>query len=145
MKGESQSRSAARPKGRAANGQRPTRLSQVYLGQLPRSLAEAHAREPLLERMLENLLVNARAAWPELGPTEHEFLCHIASVVPRGMPAAAALTSIHAQDLFLACGCGRGDRKALREFDRRLHTEVPAALTRMNVGAALAEIGRAHV
>jgi RNA polymerase sigma-70 factor (ECF subfamily) len=131
---------ASRSTGRSATGVRAASRSDRstrYLAHLPASTAALHAREPRLGELLESLLIGARAIWPELHVTEEEFLAHLASRIPRGQPAAEALGAIHGADLYLACGCGKGDRKALREFDRRLLADVPAALSRMRAPPTL--------
>lgn len=62
---------------------------------------------------LDKAFARACAAWPGVTLEREAFDAHVAACAG-GEPADA----LHADDLFLACACLRGDRAALDAFDR---------------------------
>ncbi len=75
----------------------------------------------------------ARAAWPELhaggpGIPLEQFAVYLARHVPGG----AVPEGEHAVDLYLACACAAGDRRALEVFERLLATAVARGIARVD-------------
>lgn len=62
----------------------------------------------------------ARAAWPGVEVPREVFERHV-----------AARSRTHAVDLYLACGCLRGDRAALEAFETRVLPEIASAVRRL--------------
>jgi RNA polymerase sigma-70 factor (ECF subfamily) len=92
------------------------------------TLAFATALRPLLDR--------ARAAWPNLAVPDASFAEQVARAVRSERDVASALVGLHAEDLYLALGCGLGDVRALAAFERTHAETLRGALTRMGVTAA---------
>ena len=82
-------------------------------------------------------------AWPRLVLPAPVFLPHLALrlVVEPGETVLAALQAIHAEDLYLACGCAQGQTAAIQHFDSYLSAELPAMLRQLRLSqAALQEV-----
>jgi RNA polymerase sigma-70 factor (ECF subfamily) len=77
------------------------------------------------------LLALARAAWPGVEVPAEIFAAYLEERAAAGEPAAA--------DLYLACACARGDRRAHEAFDRTLLSQLPQLLARFE-GAPIDEI-----
>jgi RNA polymerase sigma-70 factor (ECF subfamily) len=90
-----------------------------------------------LEPALRELLDGARAAWPTLKVSDADFLAYLAARLPSGEEPLAAIRSINAGDLYLACACARGVPGALVQLDRRYLSGVRDALAR-SLGVSLA-------
>jgi RNA polymerase sigma-70 factor (ECF subfamily) len=71
-----------------------------------------------------------RRAWPEVALEREEFERYVEE-----RRAAAGRTQQRGAELYLACACATGDRRALAEFERRYLCEVPAFLARSNATA----------
>jgi RNA polymerase sigma-70 factor (ECF subfamily) len=63
----------------------------------------------------------ARAQWPDIVVDFESFAAR-----------AAGIASVEARDLYLACACGRGDERALAEFDRRYLAVAHGAIARID-------------
>jgi RNA polymerase sigma-70 factor (ECF subfamily) len=85
---------------------------------------------------LTEMLVIARAAWPMIDVAPAELGEAIGHATVDGADPAAAIRSLHVADLWLAIGCGAGDRVALAELERLLATLRPT-LARMGATAAV--------
>ena len=79
-----------------------------------------------------------QAAWPELGQSAERFVEHLARCVPPELSTSTALGTLHAEDLFLACGCARGDHRAIALFHRRYMPAITRALAKVRADEALA-------
>lgn len=89
-----------------------------------------------LEAIAAGLVERARATWPRVKIPDQAFATHVgegfASVgEEEAFDPREALTDLHAADLWLALGCGRGDRVAIAELDKQLAPVVAAALARL--------------
>ena len=87
-------------------------------------------------KLLE-MVDRARAAHPAVRIPDATF---VGAIVDRlgEEPAVVDLTALHAEDLFLACACGAGDRAALDEFEQRfLGAAFERAIARVTTSAAL--------
>src|SRR5262249_9011610 len=54
--------------------------------------------------------------------------------------AVSALANLHAEDLYLALACGRGDARAIGEFENQFIADVPEALSRLAAKAQPDEV-----
>ena len=101
-------------------------LAETFLRVLGRDL-----RAPAdLEARLGELVETGRAAWPGLDVSPAVFVGYAAARIPRSrVDLGEAITSLRAGDLYLACGCARGDPKALAAFDDSFR-EVCLAMAR---------------
>ncbi len=79
---------------------------------------------PELEALLGRLLDEARAAWPGIALPVPAFLAHLAERLPQDVEATAALATVHASDLYLACACAAGDVQAVALFEDRFMASV---------------------
>lgn len=86
---------------------------------------------------LAALLAAARGAWPELAVGDREFADYLA--------ARPAADPAHAADLYLACGCARGDPAAIAAFLRELAPHIEAALLGLGADPAQADEVRAQL
>jgi len=70
---------------------------------------------PGLERLLDEAIRAARAAWPAVELSEEAFLTQLAHALRRGGARSVEdwLARGTASDLYLACGCAQGDPAAL--------------------------------
>lgn len=85
------------------------------------------------ENAIVAALTRAQAAWPGLKLSDSEF---VAFLVARLTPSELATARV--EDLYLACGCARGDATALAAFEAYL-SEVDAAHRRVRVPISLDE------
>lgn len=86
-----------------------------------------------LAEAVRQAFATGQAAWPNLPLGLGEFAFHIGRVLDdeaARLPdaAAAAVASLHAVDLFLACGAAAGLPAALSEFDTRYIKPLPFIL-----------------
>ncbi len=86
------------------------------------------------EPALEAALAEAKAAWPGLGVADADFVAYLAARAE----SPEALANARVADLYLACGCARGDAAALARFEPYL-TEVDAAFARVRAPIGLDE------
>jgi RNA polymerase sigma-70 factor (ECF subfamily) len=128
-------------------------LHETLLDHLPaRARASAEQRE--VGARLDEIVAQAQQAWPALAARipGAVFVAHLAQRIPAGAPrdggegAGAAgpedgpvdvldwLGRVQAGDLYLACGCARGDEGALRAFETHFGPEIDAALRRVRTG-----------
>ena len=92
-----------------------------------------------LEAVLRRLLEEASAAWPAVAMPDGHFIAHLGRVVGTGAPAAERLALLHAEDLYLACGCALGDSRALAELERLHLPQVAAWVRRVDPSPAFAD------
>ncbi len=80
----------------------------------------APSRAPLdqLEAALGRLCAEGRDAWPDLVYDERAFARDLSRKTPAG-DALAALAALRAPDLFIACACASGEKRAIELFDER--------------------------
>jgi RNA polymerase sigma-70 factor (ECF subfamily) len=71
-----------------------------------------------LEARVGELLDTGREAWPQASVPPEAFARHLGERLADADEPAGALTTVHAADLYLACGCALGDGGAVAEFDR---------------------------
>jgi RNA polymerase sigma-70 factor (ECF subfamily) len=84
---------------------------------------------PDAEARLVALVADARRAWPELALPPLAFLRYAIEHVRVEDGLDAALAALHGADLYLACGCVRGDERALALFEQHFLADVAAYLS----------------
>jgi RNA polymerase sigma-70 factor (ECF subfamily) len=90
---------------------------------------------PELEELLAECAEAARATWPNIALDIDLFLSHLADKVRGAASPLPALRAIQSTDLYLACACARGDRKALEIFETRYLPQLQPALAHLELGA----------
>jgi RNA polymerase sigma-70 factor (ECF subfamily) len=98
--------------------------------QRARAAAPAAGDDPGLGEAVAALLARARAAWPDLAVPADVFLDYVGERLPPEELGPAGLARLHVEDLYLACGCVRGDRAALAAFERSFMARISAYLGR---------------
>jgi RNA polymerase sigma-70 factor (ECF subfamily) len=63
------------------------------------------------------LWADARARWSALEVSAADFASHMAARMPDPLPAQRWLEFLQPQDLYLACGCARGDAEAMAALE----------------------------
>ena len=79
-----------------------------------------------------------RARWPGVDVADAELLAWLAERCPDGSDAADALASMHTADLYLACACARGDRRAIALFEAEVLPAARPAIARIDPDPELA-------
>jgi RNA polymerase sigma-70 factor (ECF subfamily) len=96
-----------------------------------------------LEPALAALVARARAASPEWTVPAEAFVRHAGACVAAAggaeVDAARAIESLHAADLYLACGCARRDPEAIAALERRFLAEVPRFLAPLRLPSAVVD------
>lgn len=93
-----------------------------------------------LDQALVAAIARARAAWPSIEVDDETFAVFLDErSLDRGIDA------IHAEDLFLACGCLHGDQAAVDAFERTIIRALPQVIGRIDgspefVADVLAEV-----
>jgi RNA polymerase sigma-70 factor (ECF subfamily) len=114
--------------------QRP--LATLFVASSAASVAPIAATDEL-EAALSALVARARAAWPVLAVSDEAFVQYIAARADDDA-RRAHLTSLCAEDLYLACACASGSALAIEVLDRRYLAELPDVLARTGVAPAIA-------
>jgi RNA polymerase sigma-70 factor (ECF subfamily) len=86
---------------------------------------------------VQALLAQARAAWPDVALADESFARHLAERLPADVAVEAALATVHASDLYLACACLQGDERAQRTFDETFMPQISSHLRRAGVPPAI--------
>lgn len=96
-----------------------------------------------LVQLTAEALGRARAAWPDLGLADEDFLPYLARRVHADADPGAALRALHASDLFLACACLHRVPGALLHLERRHLDHLPAFLASLRRAPAfIDEVGQ---
>lgn len=113
-------------------------LSQHFLACLP---AGTPAPPPTaeLEARLHDMIAAGRAAWPALVISDEDFVAYAAERIVAGADVPHAIAKLHASDLYLACGCTRGDEAALAAFERHFMVRLAAHLRRAEALSAFTD------
>ena len=77
----------------------------------------------MAEPDLSSILARCASAWPGVKVTAEAFAAHVAAVAPGGV---AAIETLHAEDLYLACACAAKDPRAIAAFEEKYKPEVPS-------------------
>jgi RNA polymerase sigma-70 factor, ECF subfamily len=89
-----------------------------------------------LEALLERLVAEGRAAWPDVALDSSSFVRHLGRHLPED---PEQLSRLHVTDLFLACACLHGNPTALAHFDRRFLSRIRTYLARLDSSQQLAD------
>src|SRR4051812_41745264 len=94
------------------------RLAAAFAAGLPSGAGQSLARADDVTAALRSALLAAQAAHPEFQVDTAIFLKRLGACVKPASEGgvAAALAPVHAADLYLACACAAGDRRALGEL-----------------------------
>ncbi len=92
----------------------------------------AQQDDPLVQR-LRAVLSEARQQWPGLDVSDEAFVSHLAHRLKGETDHYAALNDLHPADLYLACGCALGSRKAIDAFRDHYGATVDAAMKRVRL------------
>jgi RNA polymerase sigma-70 factor (ECF subfamily) len=96
------------------------RLAQQFVGLAGRPDLAA---SPELQEALQAAVDLARATWPTVDLPANEFLSFLIQRIGATDDLLASLHQLHTSDLYLACGCARGDVRATAAFE---HAFIPA-------------------
>jgi RNA polymerase sigma-70 factor (ECF subfamily) len=88
-------------------------------------------RDAALAPLVEDMVRQAHAAWPDLLVPDDEFVAYVAERLPEG----EALADLCTRDLYLALGCARGDARAIAAFERHCVDSIDGAVARLSAGA----------
>ena len=77
-----------------------------------------------LEAALADSCAGARRAWSAIRIEDADFCAYLGERAPADATAIEALGKLRSDELFLCCGCARGNREALRAFDERFLARV---------------------
>src|SRR5215213_85334 len=88
-----------------------------------------------LGTVLRSMIETARAAWPDVELSDEAFVRFVASKLPVVTEATESLSTLHATDLYLACGCARGEPRALARFEVACGPAIERALDRLSMPA----------
>jgi RNA polymerase sigma-70 factor (ECF subfamily) len=84
-------------------------------------------------------IAEARAAWPGVALDRSAFLRHLTERAPDGKLTADFVSHVHLSDLWLACACLHGDKRAIACFDERFLRGIDAYLKRIDRSPDLAD------
>jgi RNA polymerase sigma-70 factor (ECF subfamily) len=85
------------------------------------------APAPLPAPLIEEMLRQAHAAWPELIVPDDEFIAYVAARLPAGV----SLPNLSSCDLYLALACAHGDARAIAAFEHHCIDAVDGTLARL--------------
>lgn len=114
-------------------------LSALFVPHLPPALRSGIASAEWLEERLQTLLASATAAWPEIVLPPPEFLSFLAQKLPAD-DSGVQLDPIQIEELYLVCGCLRGDGRALAAFEQAYLSQLDRALASMQLGERLQDV-----
>jgi RNA polymerase sigma-70 factor (ECF subfamily) len=83
-----------------------------------------------LEVILESLVEESRAAWPDVQVRAEEFVGYLAARVSPDQSIRDALRSLHVTDLYLACACAAGNAKAIAALEAHYISKLVPTLAR---------------
>lgn len=96
-----------------------------------------HCLAPLQRQAVQAFVDRGRAAWPDVAVSAEALAASLARLQQKdGRSAEDRLD--HAGDLYLACACAAGDRRALAAFDAHFLTRVDAFVARINPSSEFA-------
>lgn len=114
-------------------------LQRVFLGALSSSRAKALETDATLPAVLDGIVERCAKAWPDLEVDADGFIAWLAKHWPHAATADDSRNALQLEDMYLAYACGQGNPQALRDFEKRLKSEVPKALFKMNPSATVTD------
>ena len=106
-----------------------TQLAAAFVSHLA-GVSSSEVAPPELEAILERLVAESRAAWPEVQIRAEEFVGYLAARVSPDPSIRSALRSLHVTDLYLACGCAAGNAKAIAALEAHYIAKLVPTLSR---------------
>src|SRR4030095_14866771 len=100
---------------------------EQFVAQMGEGAIEATSE---LEHALKHLIEQARSAWPAVVLPDAIFLSYLPEGVGDDGDAVTLLGTLHAADLYLACGCSQGDPRAIAAFEEHFVAQIEAHLAR---------------
>ncbi len=85
---------------------------------------------PELESAVADFCARARGAWPDVHISDEAFLRHVGARLSADEDPSLQLASLHAGDLYVACGCALGEPRAIGAFERVYVSQISAYLSR---------------
>ena len=83
-----------------------------------------HGPSDDLQPLFDAAWTAARQAWPTVSVPRSEFAAYVAVRLPADEAPEAVLARLRIADLYLACGCARGDRAAISLFEQHVLGEA---------------------
>lgn len=111
------------------------RLGASFLAALPDGATRANDLAAL-DAALARALADARARWPTVDLSPHDFVRYLAARLGPGEAPIDQLAARHVEDLYLAFGCSIGDAAAVAAFDQAVLRDLPRALRRGDLDQA---------
>jgi RNA polymerase sigma-70 factor (ECF subfamily) len=113
-------------------------LVAAFVASSPSALHPALEALPDLGQRLTQLVLEGRAAWPQLALEPTALMAFVARQLPAEgtEEVAELLEGLRPGDLYLACACACGDGAAITAFDRGYMSEVEHALARMRIDSS---------
>lgn len=110
-------------------------LRESFLSALSEGTRPVFAALPDLENELERIVAAGQKDWPAVQLSPAEFVAYVAERVPgeADEAPAAALARVRAGDLWVACGCARGDSAAVAALDERTFGTLRDSLRKMRL------------
>ncbi|MGB1276623.1 MAG: hypothetical protein ACPG77_12810, partial [Nannocystaceae bacterium] len=72
----------------------------------------------------------AKQSWPDVDVPEEAVASAVVSRLPPGKTAFEGLATLRVSELYLVCGCLRGQRDALQAFEQTYRSQLEAAARR---------------
>ena len=107
-------------------------LAAVFLNGADDAYPETASSAESLDPFLQQLHDRARAKWPDVSVAATDDVSHLARIVPEGDDAVAGLAALHADGLYLACGCVAGQEDAARAFEAYVLPGAAKAVRRVD-------------
>ena len=102
------------------------------------ALGDAEVSDDALEAALARAMAASREAWPDMAPVDPaDFVRHLAQLVRTQPDPVAALDALHVADVYLTFACAAGVTEALEALERTHLAQLPRALARMGLSAAM--------
>lgn len=114
-----------------------TSLSAIFFDHVPPARRERFARVPDLEEALAGLVAKGRATWANIPLAEEDFAAFLGRCLPE--PAAAELTALRGDELWLVCAFGRGVPGASEALEQHYLAREAAALSRLGASPSMIE------
>jgi RNA polymerase sigma-70 factor, ECF subfamily len=95
-----------------------------------------HGPDDDLERLLDSAWTAARQAWPTVSVPRSELAAYVAARLPADEAPEVGVTRLRITDLYLACGCARGERAAITLFEQHVLGEAYVYLKRSDPAIA---------
>lgn len=120
-----------------------TPLCDSLLQHLPDSASGGKASERF-ERHLEGLCAAGEGAWTDVVVPRADLVAYVAGTLEAASDAMD-IDDDTAAEMYLACGCSRGDAAALSAFEKHYLSAVTGAVAHMKLSAALVDDVRQQV